>query len=85
MMDYGIRNPNSDIYMRNEYRSPTPPSLVRDDSYGDIYRVNDYNTRSDRYDITCKLTSCCSYFLLLRFIIKQLHLSILISYDRLLS
>jgi hypothetical protein len=58
MMDYGARNTSNDIYMRNEYRSPTPPSLaslsVRGDSYGDIYRANDYATRSERYDITCK-------------------------------
>jgi len=41
--------------MRGEYRPPTPPSLaslsVRTDPYGDIYRANDYGSRSERYDI----------------------------------
>ncbi len=57
-MDYGARNSSNDIYMRGEYRSPTPPSVanlvVRGDPYGDIYRANDYGTRSERYDIPCK-------------------------------
>ncbi|CAF3335923.1 unnamed protein product [Rotaria socialis] len=54
-MDYGSRNINNDIYMSNECRSATPPSLaplsMRDDPYGEMYRANDYPPRSDRYDI----------------------------------
>ncbi len=57
-MDYGARNTSNDIYMRGEYRPPTPPSLaplsVRGDPYGDIYRANGYGTRSERYDLSCK-------------------------------
>jgi hypothetical protein len=58
LMDYGSRNTNNDLYMRGEYRPPSPPSLaplsVRGDPYGDVYRTNDYNTGSERYDIACK-------------------------------
>ncbi|CAF2655464.1 unnamed protein product [Rotaria sp. Silwood2] len=55
-MDYGSRNTTNDTYMRNEYRSLTPPPLAlvssRSDPYGgEIYRANEYGTRSERYDI----------------------------------
>ncbi|CAF0837303.1 unnamed protein product [Adineta steineri] len=54
-MDYIPRNINNDIYMRGNYRPPTSPSLTslsaRVDPYGDTYRTNEYNTRSERYDI----------------------------------
>ena len=57
-MDYTSRNPSNDLYIRNEYRPPSPSSLaslsVRVDPYGDLYRGNDYDTRSERYDIPCK-------------------------------
>jgi hypothetical protein len=58
LMEYGNRNSNNDIYMRDEYRTPSPLSLaplsVRSDPYGDIYRANDYGTRPERYDIPRK-------------------------------
>ena len=58
LMDYPSRNPNNDIYMRDEYRPPSPLSLaplsVRGDPYGDVYRANDYGTHPERYDIPCK-------------------------------
>ena len=58
LMDYASRNNNNDIYMRSEYRPPSPSLLaslsVRVDPYADTYRGNDYNTRSERYDIPCK-------------------------------
>ncbi|CAF3662855.1 unnamed protein product [Rotaria sp. Silwood1] len=50
-------NNNNDLYIRNEYRSPTPPVLAplstrsTVDSYNDMYRPNDYNNRSQHYDI----------------------------------
>ncbi|CAF2744239.1 unnamed protein product [Rotaria sp. Silwood2] len=50
-------NNNNDLYIRNEYRSPTSPVLAplstrsTVDSYNDIYRQNDYNNRSQHYDI----------------------------------
>jgi hypothetical protein len=57
-MDYPSRNPNNDIYMRDEYRPPSPLSLaplsIRGDPYGDIYRANDYSTHPERYDTPCK-------------------------------
>ena len=69
-MDYSSRNTNNDIYMRTEYRPPSPPSLaplsVRGDPYGDIYRANDYNTRSERYDIPCKSSDQRLFLVLLR-------------------
>jgi hypothetical protein len=55
LMEYGNRNSNNDIYMHDEYRTPSPLSLaplsVRGDPYGDIYRANDYGIRPERYDI----------------------------------
>lgn len=60
-MDYGTRNTNSDVYMRTECRSVMSPPVtsrsVRGDSYGENYRSNDYPSRSDRYEIPCKLLS----------------------------
>ena len=57
-IDYGPRNTTSDMHMRNEYRPSTLPSLVplsmRADTYDDIYRANDHDTRSERYDAPCK-------------------------------
>jgi hypothetical protein len=67
MMDYGSRNPTNDIYMRDEYRHPSPPPLaplsIRGDSYDDIYRANDYGTRSERYDIPRKSSYRSIFFL----------------------
>jgi hypothetical protein len=44
--------------VRGEYRPPVPSSSAslstRGAPYGDTYRANDYNTRSERYDIPCK-------------------------------
>jgi hypothetical protein len=55
LIDYGSRNTNDDTYIRSEYRPLTSPTLaplsIRGETYGDIYRANDYGTRSERYNI----------------------------------
>ncbi|CAF1166056.1 unnamed protein product [Adineta steineri] len=50
--NYISRNNGNDLYIHDEYRSPTPPSNRNTtDAYNDIYQTNDYNNRSERYDI----------------------------------
>ncbi|CAF5114003.1 unnamed protein product, partial [Rotaria magnacalcarata] len=55
--EYISRN-GTDQHTRNEYRSPTPPPIeplpIRSstvDSYKDLYRSNDYNNRSQQFNI----------------------------------
>ncbi|UJR08727.1 hypothetical protein I4U23_012984 [Adineta vaga] len=53
--EYIPRSNHNDSYIHKEYHSQTPVTLRSNtDTYNDTYQTNDYNSRSERYDITPK-------------------------------